>query len=109
MEDDEIEIPWLKIALACVAIGMAVFILNAMGWISFKTWGPKWEEARRETFENSTSYVQGKQTYLVRLWREWSDADGGQRTAICAVARHEASTLDAKYIPETIKKWECVK
>ncbi len=108
-DNDWKEIPWASVALWCVAIGMAIFLLNWMGWISFKTWAPKYEDARRETFKHSVAHVEGKQQQLVRLWGEWKQANIEHQGALCAVARHEASTLSREQIPEIIQEWECVK
>jgi hypothetical protein len=108
-EKDEFEIPWLGIVLFCVAIGLAVFVLNAMGYVTMKTWGPMYEEARRETFEQSPSFIRGKQQYLVRLHGEWLLADEAHRGAICSVARNEAVPLKTKDLPEMLKEWSCVK
>jgi hypothetical protein len=106
---DDLEIPWTFIVLACLAVGLAVFLLHAAGYVTFKTWAPKYEEARRETFENSSAFIRGKQQYLSRLYGEWSQADDAHRGALCSVARNEAVALDPKFIPNNLKEWECVK
>lgn len=106
---DDWNVPWVWIITACVAIGVAVFLLNAGGYISYKTWAPKFEEARRETFENSPSFIRGKQQYLVRLYGEWSRADAEHKGALCTVARQEMIQLKPEYLPPALSEWECVK
>lgn len=108
-DDDEPEVPWISLVTWIAAGVVAVFLLYGGGYWIYKTWAPKYEEARRETFEQSPSYVRGKQQYLVRLYGEWSQADEAHRSALCVVARNEALGLDAKYIPSSLQQWECLK
>lgn len=86
-----------------------VFVLSAFGLFQMKFWGPKYEAARRDIFVETPSYVQGKAQYLSRLHFEWKQADGGQRTALCALARQEASTIDSELLPGAVRSWECVR
>lgn len=106
-DGDDLNMPWATIVLVCLAIGLAVFVLNAIGYINLKTWGPKHEEVRREIFENSPSFIHGKQQYLVRLYGEWSTASAAHRDALCAVARNEALSIKPQDIPVALKTWEC--
>ena len=41
-------------------IGVLGFIGNGMGLVSYKFFGPKWEDARRDVFENTNAFVKGK-------------------------------------------------
>jgi len=106
---DEWDIPWLKIILVCCAIGVVLFMLNAVGFTSYSVWAPKFEEARRKTFEESPSFVHGKRQYLTRLYGEWQRAEPAHRGAICEVARQEASTLNPKHLTPSLAEWKCVK
>jgi len=107
--NDDLEIPWLSIILVCVAIGLAVFVLHAMGYVTFTAWAPRFEDARRDTFEHSRSFVRGKQQHLLRLYGEWSQADPAHRKALCSIAAVEASELEPRDLPTTLASWECVK
>lgn len=83
---------------------------NALGLFSYRLWAPEREEARREVYEETPSFVHGKRQYLTRLHMEWQRAQSeGARGAICSAARHEASTLDPKHLTETLSDWECVR
>lgn len=108
MRDFE-DVPWIGIILWTCAIGVVLFLLNAFGWISLDFWAPKYEKTRRTVWEESASHVEGKRQHLVRLYGEWSRADEAHRGSLCAVARHEASTLKPEYLPDSIRNWECVK
>lgn len=103
--------PLMKVALVVILVLFALgFVLNFLGLTSYKFWAPQREEARREVYEETPSYVHGKRQYLTRLHMEWQrEQSEGARGAICSAARHEASTLDPKHLPETLSNWECVR
>lgn len=106
---DDIEIPWLGIILATGAVLLVVFLLHLGGLSIFKVFGPEYEKTRRETWEQSPSFIHGKQQYLTRLYGEWLQADLEHKGAICTVARQEAATIDPNDVPQTLIDWECVK
>lgn len=108
-EENAGEVPWISLILWTVAVVAVCFLLYGGGYWIYTTWAPKYEEARRETFEHTPSFIRGKQQYLMRLYGEWSQADTAHRSALCAVARSEALALDAKYVPTHLQSWECVK
>lgn len=40
--------------------GVLGFVGNGMGLVSYKFFGPKWENAKRDVFENTNAFVKGK-------------------------------------------------
>lgn len=107
--DDDFDIPWVGLTLACIAIALGLYLLSGGIWFSYDQWAPKYEQTRRETWEQSESHIAGKRQYLSRLYKEWTESDPTHRSTICAVAREEASTVDIKLLSETLQNWECVK
>lgn len=107
-EPDGNEVPWVSIVLWIGAVVVAGFLLSGGFLWVYRTWAPQYEDARRETFEHTNSYVRGKQQYLLRLYGEWSQADEAHRSALCAIARNEAVGLDVKQLPTSIQSWRCV-
>ena len=98
--------PALWVLLFLFIIG---FILNAMGLISYRFWAPQYEEARREVYEQTPSFVHGKRQMLTRLYGDWKMAESdAHRDALCQMAGHEASTLDPKHLTPSLKDWSCV-
>lgn len=102
-----------NLGLAALAIVLLVAILwglSAIGWTHYRFWAPKYEEARREVFVETPSYVLGKRQFLSRLHHDWKTTDdSSHRAAICASARHEAATIDPEHLTPDLRAWECVR
>ena len=98
---------WL--ALAVVTLFVLAFVAEGLGLVTYRTWAPRREAARRQVWEQTPSYVQGKALFLSRLKGEWMASDSAHRDALCFTARQEASTIDHQLLPESIRGWECVK
>jgi hypothetical protein len=96
-----------------LAVGVMLFVVlvfgsAALGLFNLRFWSPRYEAARRSVFEQTPSYVHGKQQYLSRLHGEWRRASPSHRDALCATARHEASTLSPAHLTGPLAAWECV-
>ena len=91
-----------------VAIWVIIFAMNAFGLANYRVWGTQYENARRTVYENSTSYVQGKNQHLSRLYLEWQMSHPDHRDALCSTARYEASTIKPSQLHPSVKQWECV-
>lgn len=71
------------------------FIATGGDLVIYKFWAPKQENAKRVVFENTQSYVQGKQEYIGRLRYQYQSAESGaQREALRSLILSEASTVD---------------
>jgi hypothetical protein len=53
-----------KLLAICIGVmlfvGVLGFVGNGMGLVSYKFFGPKWENAKRDVFENTNAFVKGK-------------------------------------------------
>jgi hypothetical protein len=91
------------IVLICVgALAAAMilgFVMTGYDFASFKFWAPKYENAKRQVFENTQSYVQGKTEYLGRLRFQYQEAEGSQKDALRTLILSEASTVDSSKLP----------
>jgi len=56
--------------------------LSFFGLWYYKFFGPKKENIRREIFENTQSYVQGKAQDLAKYYEEYSKADSNGKESI---------------------------
>lgn len=85
-----------------IGIVVILFILELTGLGFFKFFRPKYENARREIFEETQSYVQGKIQQLAKLYVEYNDAETLEdKDAIKQVVIMQFAEFDAENIRET--------
>ena len=91
----------LVIVVLAVVVGIAVlsFAATGYGFAMFRFWAPKYENVKREVFENTQSYVQGKVSYLTTLQLSYATATGDERKALRTTILREASTIPAEKLP----------
>jgi hypothetical protein len=88
-----------------VGLFALVFGVGVVSYVAKGTFMPWAEEIRRETFEQSTSFVQGKITQLSRYRLDYTTADSTQQCALRFAALHEATTMDRTTVPEHLAIW----
>jgi hypothetical protein len=94
------------VVVALVAILALTWIAQGNDFFLYKAFAPKYEEVRRDTFEQSQAYVQGKITNLNRLRMNYESANSdAHRCAIRATALHEASTATENTLPDDLVTW----
>ena len=71
----------------------------------YRFWAPKFEEARRGVFEQSPSYVQGKNTYIARLRLQYEEAEGPQKESLRRLILSEAETIDGANLTSSNQKF----
>ena len=87
---------------AFLAIVAVMVLMYGLGFLAtggelaiYQFWAPKQANAQRVVFENTQSYVQGKQEYLSRLRYQFQSAEiGAQKDALRTLILSEASTVD---------------
>jgi hypothetical protein len=93
-------------AVGCSAVIYALgFMLQAMDLGFYAFWAPKYKAVERQVFEESKPYVQGKITYLNRLRGDYELSTEGQKPAIKAVIRREASQIKTEYLPADLRSF----
>jgi len=80
---------------------LLVFLANEFSIFSTKFWGVRKENARREVFEQTQSYVEGKRQELIKLHHEWNKADADDKLAIEATIRMSFANFDENKIEQT--------
>lgn len=92
---------------AIIAIVIAVVFvggLMALGW--YKFFGPKFEGARREVFESTRSYNQGKLQELAKIRHEYIfTQDEGSKKVLEGVIRHKFADYDSRKLPPGLKSF----
>lgn len=92
--------------------GIVCFLLVVfgIGWaiqgndfIAFRFWAPKYEAARRETFEQSKAYTQGSIQELQNMEFEYAKANSDQKAALASVILHRAADFDEARLPADLR------
>lgn len=82
-----------------------VFGLNYFGLVSFRFFAPKYENAKREVFENTQSFVEGKRQSLTKHYNEWRKSNDDAKSAIRMVVMQEFANFDTKQFTDTQLDW----
>lgn len=92
--------------LVVITLYVIGFIATGGDLVIYKFWAPKQENARRQVFENTQSYVQGKVEYLTRLRYQYSTAStDDQKYALKTMILDEASTVDNSKLPSDLQSF----
>jgi hypothetical protein len=88
----------LALTLVCYGLG---FVATGGDLAIYRFWAPKMENAKREVFENTQSYVQGKTEYLSRLRFQYQNAQPGsaQQASLRSLIISEAALVDNAKLP----------
>ncbi len=91
------------LGLVCTLV--LIFGLNYFGLVNFHFFAPKYENVKREVFENTQSYVEGKRQALTKHYNEWRKADNTNKEAIRMVVLQEFANFDTKLFTTEQLKW----
>jgi hypothetical protein len=69
------------------------FLATGGDLIIYRFWAPRFENAKREVFVQTQSYVQGKNTYIARLRLQYETADASQKEPFRRLILSEAETI----------------
>ncbi len=91
-----------------VVVGMMYglgFLMTGGDLAIYRFWAPKQENAKREVFENTQSYVQGKTEYIGRLRYQYlaAEPNSAQQASLRMLILSEASTIDNDKLPYSLK------
>lgn len=95
----------LYVIAGFVAALALVFGLNYFGLVSFRFFAPKYENARREVYENTQSYVEGKRQSIVKHYSEWRKSDEDEKVAIRSIVLQEFANFDTELFTDQQRKW----
>lgn len=78
-----------------LVIGAVLFWLQFAWLVNYKFFAPKYEDARRDVFENTQSYIQGKRQELNKYRLEYMRAkDPLDKEAIKMMILHSMANID---------------
>lgn len=88
-----------------LGVGFVVMCLG-IGWIAqgndfflYKTFAPKYEQVRRETFEQSKAYNQGVIQELQSMEFDYIRANKDQKLALRSIILHRSADYDMSKLP----------
>jgi len=96
------------IALVIIAISLLGFVGNGMGLISYKIFGPAWEDARRDVYENTNSFTKAKVQEATKLRLEYLKSDDpAVKNALQSTIQMSFADFDVdKYVKnDELKRW----
>jgi len=70
------------------------FVIQGTDFFLYRTFAPKYEQVRRETFEQTKSYRQGMAQELENMRFQYEQADDAHRDALADLILHRAADVD---------------
>lgn len=90
---------WQAIVLGIIGFFALIVLVNEFEIAGVKFWGVRKENARREVFEQTQSYVEGKRQDLIKYHHEWVNASDDDKVAIEFTIRQSFSQFNEdKYL-----------
>jgi hypothetical protein len=91
---------------------LALVALFALGWLLLgndlaqkKVFAPKYEQLRRETFENSKAYRDGMAQELRSMQFEYLKADDSRKAGLANVIKHKLAGFPEDAIPYDLQQF----
>lgn len=104
---------WQAIVLGIIGFFALIVLVNEFEIAGVKFWGVRKENARREVFEQTQSYVEGKRQDLIKYHHEWVNASDDDKVAIEFTIRQSFSQFNEdKYLvdqPELLSFLKTIK
>lgn len=92
-----------KIGLIVLGCGAGIlglmFFFQGADFFLYKTFAPAYENVRRETFENTKSYVQGTIEQIDKWQFEYIKADESSKNALAHVILQSTAAFDEENLP----------
>jgi hypothetical protein len=97
-------VKWSFFGLLLLAV--LLFAAHGIGLVNLRFWGPQFQEARREIFEETQSFVHGKITHLNRLRLEYESTElDTRRKALRTMILQEAAVLEEENLPTDLRSF----
>lgn len=87
-----------------IVIGFAVLVVATALYLGYyKTFAPAFNDAQRDAYEHSQSYVEGAVRDLNNLCIEISNSDANHKKLLQDTIRHRFAKLDSSDVPNYLK------
>lgn len=89
-----------------VGLFLLVFFANAIGLINYSFFGPKYENTRRNIYENTQSYNEGKRQELTKYRLEYLESkDKDDKQAIRMTILQSFANYDENKLPSDLRSF----
>ena len=91
-----------------IFVSLLGFVGNGMGLISYKLFGPAWEDARRDVYENTNSFTKAKVQEATKLRLEYLKSDDpAVKNALQSTIQMSFADFDVdKYVKnDELRQW----
>lgn len=89
--------------LVFVAMLGLTWIIQGNDFFMYKVFAPKYEQVRRETYEQTKSYRQGSVQRLSELCKQVADTDDSHKVMLNDVISHEFAEWDLADVPTYLR------
>ena len=88
-----------------VAILCLMWVVQGNGFFMYQVFAPKYEQVRRDTFEQSRAYNQGMIQELQNMQFEYVRATPEQQDALASIILHRAADFDTsqQHVPSDLR------
>lgn len=95
---DKLVVLGLVVGLLVVGLGVD-WAATGNDFILYQYFAPKYEQVRRETFEQSRAFNEGMAQELTGMWRDFQhSSDQGEKDAIRSLVQHRVAGYDTSMI-----------
>jgi hypothetical protein len=82
-----------------------VWLIQGNDFFLYKFWAPKYENVRREVFENTKSYNQGYIQELENMQYEYIQANSEQRKSLASIILHRVADYDMNRLTPELRNF----
>lgn len=94
----------LVIVVLVLMLGLA-WLIQGNDFFLYKVFAPKYEQVRRETFEQSKAYNQGMIQELQNMQFEYAKATPEQKDALASIILHRAADYPEDKMPSDLREF----
>jgi predicted PurR-regulated permease PerM len=100
---------WLiGIVISLLIISILIGLSYGFGWIGVhqtKTIGKEQENANREVFEQTQSYIEGKRQEALKFYQEYQKSNDEQKESIKQMVSHSFANFDENRLNQPLRKF----
>lgn len=91
--------------LSIIAVCALMWAVQGSDFFLYKVFAPKYEQVRRETFEQSKAYNQGMIQELQNMQFEYIKAEPAQKSALASIILHRSADYDPDKLPADLRSF----